>query len=155
MSIKKGEFRPTGNLKLDFQSVSAPVCLWSVCQSEINLRKMSITFKVFEICWGTFANAFILTRSSPRGCKMTFEVGRSYDEVQILKKWNRPYLLNWVEYFDEILNTHWYGQNVAQCIVKCHLSLVEALPRSKFGHISWIFWNILIKFCIRVTIDTI
>ena len=28
---------------------------------------------------------------------MIFFVGRGFAELQILKKWKRPYLLNWVE----------------------------------------------------------
>ena len=39
-------------------------------------------------------------------CKMTFVIGRGFAERQILKKWKWPYLLNWVEYRDEILHTH-------------------------------------------------
>ena len=33
---------------------------------------------------------------------MTFFVGRGFAELQILKMWKWPYLLNWVEYYDEI-----------------------------------------------------
>ena len=29
---------------------------------------------------------------------MSFGIGRGVAEVQILKKWKEPYLLNWVEY---------------------------------------------------------
>ena len=39
---------------------------------------------------------------------MTFFIGRGFAELQILKKWNWPYLLNSVEYYDEILHIHWY-----------------------------------------------
>ena len=34
---------------------------------------------------------------------MTFIIGRGFAERQVLKKWNWPYLLNWVEYFDKLL----------------------------------------------------
>ena len=44
---------------------------------------------------------------------MTFFIGRGFAELQILKKWKWPYLLNWVEYYDEILHTHWYWHDVA------------------------------------------
>ena len=37
---------------------------------------------------------------------MSFFIGRGFAELQILKKWK--WLLNWVEYCDEILRTHWY-----------------------------------------------
>ena len=63
---------------------------------------------------------------------MTFIVGRGFAERQILKKWKWPYLLNWVEYFDELLRKHWYWQYLAQEIAKWHFSMVEALPSSKF-----------------------
>ena len=39
---------------------------------------------------------------------MSFFIGRGFAELQILKKWNWPYLLNCEEYCDEILHTHWY-----------------------------------------------
>ena len=34
---------------------------------------------------------------------MTFFIDGGFAELQILKKWKWPYLLNWVEYCDEIL----------------------------------------------------
>ena len=98
---------------------------------------MSITRKPFGIFWYTFAYTLILTRSSPKDCEMTFVIGRGFAELHILKKWNWPYLLNWVEYCDEILHTPWYWQDVVQAIVKFHLGLVEVLPRFKF----WKKWN--------------
>ena len=64
----------------------------------------------------------ILTRSSPRDCEMSFFIGRGFAELQILKTWKWPYLLNWVDYCDEILHTHWYWQDVAHEIVKWHFS---------------------------------
>ena len=48
----------------------------------------------------------------------------SSTERQILKKWKWPYLLNWVEYIDRLLRKHWYYQDLAQEIVKCHFSSV-------------------------------
>ena len=83
----------------------------------------------------------ILTRSSPRDCEMTCFIGRGFAELQILKKWKWPYLLNWVEYCDKILHTHWYWQNVAHEIVKWHLGLVEILPSFQF----WKQWNLTLK----------
>ena len=55
---------------------------------------------------------------------MSFFIGRGFSEVQIL--------LNWVEYCDEILHTHWYWHDVPQENVKWHLRLVEFLSRFKF-----------------------
>ena len=74
----------------------------------------------------------MLKRSSPRNCKMTFIIGRGFAGCQILKKWKRPYLLNWVEYFDKLLCKHWHWQDLAQAIAKWHLLSVEALLSSEF-----------------------
>ena len=57
-------------------------------------------------------------------CKMTFIIGRGFAERQILKKWKWPYPLNWVEFIDRLLRKHWYYQDLAQEIVKCHFSSV-------------------------------
>ena len=51
---------------------------------------------------------------------MTFIIGRGFAERQILKKWQWPILLNWVEYFDKLLPKHWYWQDLAQEIGKWH-----------------------------------
>ena len=70
-----------------------------------------------------------IVKSNPRDWKMTSDMGRGWAELQILKKWKWP---NWVDYCDEISHTHWYWQDVAQEIDKCHLRLAEVLPRFKF-----------------------
>ena len=51
---------------------------------------------------------------------MTFIIGQSFVECQILKKWKWPYLLNWVEYFDKLLHKQWYWQDLAQEIANWH-----------------------------------
>ena len=79
-----------------------------------------------------------IAKSSPRDCKMTFNIGRGCAELQILKKWKWP---NWVDYCDETLHTHWYWQDVTQEIIKCQFGLAEALPRFKLRQA---------KFCLRV-----
>ena len=61
---------------------------------------------------------------------MSSVFGRGFAEVQIRKKWNCPYLLIRVEYFDKTLDSHWNWQTLAQDIAKCHFSLFEALPMS-------------------------
>ena len=68
---------------------------------------------------------------------MTFVIGRGHAKVQIPKKWTWPYFLNWVEYCDEILHSHWYWQDLAQGIVKCHLSLVEAFAEVQILKKKW------------------
>ena len=62
---------------------------------------------------------------------MTFIIGRGFAERQILKKWKRPYILKWVEYFDNLLHKHWYWQDLAQEIANWHFLSVEALASSK------------------------
>ena len=88
-----------------------------------------------------------IAKSSSRDCKMTFKIGRGCVELQILKKCKWP---KWVDYGDETLHTHWYWQDVAQEIVKCHLGLAKELPRFKFWktvklalslETFWIFWQ--------------
>ena len=96
-----------------------------------------------------------IAKSSPRDCKMTFNIDRGCAELQILKKWK---WLSWVDFCDETLNTHWYWQDVAQEIVQCHLGLADALPgwnseNCETSSISWNFLNILIKLCIIIAID--
>ena len=75
---------------------------------------------------------------------MTIIIGRGFAEFQILKKWKWPYLLTYkpFKYFDKLLHTNWYWQEIPQEIAKWQLSSVEALPSSKFwksenGPISW------------------
>ena len=112
---------------------------------------------------------------------MTFEIGWVFAEVQILekvrllqneiyhrlrlcrvpnsKKWKWLYLLNYEEYCDEILHTHWNWQAVANEIVKWHLDKAEVQilkeKKSETGPIFWTFWYIVIKFCIPITSDMI
>ena len=62
----------------------------------------------------------LLTRCSPRDCQMSFGIGRGFAEVQILKKkkWNWPYLLNLLVYFDIILHTHCYWHDLDREVAK-------------------------------------
>ena len=139
---------------------------------------MALSLELSGILWWNFEYALILKRCTPWDCqmtlellprikfwkkwdysKMTFIIARGFAERQILKKWKWPYLLNWVEYFDRLLRKHWYYQDLAQEIVKCHFSSVEVLPRSKFwksenGPVSWTEWKIVMKFCIHIGILT-
>ena len=99
---------------------------------------------------------------------MTFIVGRGFAERQILKKWKWLYLLNWVEYFDELLRKYWYWQDLAKEIANCSqwdcqtifgigrgFAEVQILKKSETGPIPWTFWYILIQFCIPITTDMI
>ena len=88
-----------------------------------------------------------IAKSSPRDWKMTFNIGRGCAELQILKKWK---WLNWVDYCNETLHTHWYWQDVA------HLGLAEVLSRFKFWktvkltlspETFWIFWYNYAQHC--------
>ena len=60
---------------------------------------------------------------------MPFGIGRGVAEVQILK--NRKTLLKLFEYFDKIMHSHCNWRELDREIAKCHLSSVEAMPRSK------------------------
>ena len=95
-----------------------------------------------------------IAKSSTRDGKKTFNIGRGCAELQILKKWKWQ---NWMDYCDETLHTHWYWQDVAQEIVKCHLGLAEALPKFKFWRKKTVklalSLNILIKLCINIVTD--
>ena len=101
-----------------------------------------------------------IAKSSPRDCKMKFNIGRGCAELQILKKWKWP---NWVNYCDETLHVH-YTLILTRCSPRdCHMSFgigrgvaeVQTLKKKngETGPISWNFFNILIKLCINIAID--
>ena len=89
-----------------------------------------------------------IVKSSPRDCKMTFNIGRGCAALQILKKGKWP---NWVDYCDETLHVHWY----------CHMSFgigrgvaeVQILINNETCPISWNILNILIKLCLNIATD--
>ena len=133
--------------------------IWDRSRCEVQiLKKDSLIFLVYfdkilhtHYYWHDLDRG--IAKSSPRGCKMTLNIGRDCAELQILKKWKWPI---WVDYCDETLHTHWYWQDVAQEIVKYHLGLAEALPRFKFWktvklalflETFWIFYKIMHKHC--------
>ena len=86
-----------------------------------------------------FCINMILIRCSPKGLPNT--ICQRSRLCRGLKFWNLnvkwPYLLNRVEYFYENLHIHWYWQDLSQGIAKCHLSLIEALPRCTFWKVNW------------------
>ena len=92
--------------------------LWAFGSGE--LKMWNLTLKPFRIFWFNFADNLMLKKSSPRNCKMTFIIYRGFADCQILKKWKWPYLLNWVEYYDKLLRTYWYWQDLAQEIANWH-----------------------------------
>ena len=50
---------------------------------------------------------------------MAFGIGQGFAEVQILKKkWNWPYLLNLLVYFDKLLHNHYYWHDLDREIAK-------------------------------------
>ena len=61
---------------------------------------------------------------------MSFGIGRGVAEVQILEKKNSE-TGTISEYFDKIMHKHCYWRELDRGIAKCHLSSVEAMPRSK------------------------
>ena len=104
---------------------------WLRSKSEKN---WNLTLKPFGLFWWNFADNLMLKWSSPRNCKMTFIIGRGFDEC--------PNLLNWVEYFDKLLRNYWYWQDLAQEIANWHfyrswLCRAQILKKSENGPISW------------------
>ena len=159
-----------------WQDVAHEIVKWHLGLIEVLPRfkfwkKWNLTLKPFGIFdkilqtiwyWKDLAQGIAKWRlSSVKRLRTDIFIGRGFAELQILKKWKWPYLLNCEEYCDETLHTHWYWQDVANEIVKWHLGLVEVLPRFKFWKksetdpISWTFWYSLIKSCIPVTTDMI
>ena len=121
---RKFSFEPT---QIFFRKVRA---IQKCCQNNYSRRchlLQILTALGSRVYWHDLDRG--IAKSSPRDCKMTFNIGRGCAELQYLKKWKWP---NWVDYCDETLHTHWYWQDAAQEIVKYHLGLAEALPRFKF-----------------------
>ena len=71
------------------------------------------------------------------------------------KKWNCPYLLTLLVYFDKILHIHNYWHDLDRDIAKWHLTSVEAVPTSKFwkSENGKTEWTIVMKPCILIDID--
>ena len=64
--------------------------------------KMALSLELWRILWWNFALTLmqlILTKCSQWDCQMTFEIGRGFAEVQILKKKNETGPISW---------TFWY-----------------------------------------------
>ena len=80
---------------------------------------MAISLELWGILWWNFAYILILTRCSQWDCQMTFGIGQDFAVVQILKKkWNWPYLMNFLVYFDKILHTYYYWHDLDRGISK-------------------------------------
>ena len=100
--------------------------------AELQILKKVKMAELSGLLWWNFAYILILTRCSPTDCRMLFGIDRGVAEVQILtKQWNWPYLFKLFEYFDKIMHIHCYWRELDRRIAKCHLSSVEAMPRSK------------------------
>ena len=137
--------------------------------------KMALSLELWRILWWNFAYTLILTRCNQWDCQMIFGIGRGFAEVQILKKvklalslepfwkkWNWPYPLNLLVYFDNILHTHYYWHDLDRGIAKssprdCKMTFisVEAVPNSKFwkSENGRTEWTIVMKLCIHIDID--
>ena len=116
--------------------------------------KMALSLELWRILWWNFAYTLILTRCSQWDCQMAFGIGRGFAEVQILKKkWNRPYLLNVLAYFDKILHTHYYWHDLDRGIAKscprdCKMILnigrgcveLHSLKKMKMAELSGLLW---------------
>ena len=62
---------------------------------------------------------------------MSFGIGRGIVQFQILKNSETGPISERFEYFDKIMHKHCYRRELDRGIAKCHLSSVEAMPRSK------------------------
>ena len=107
-----------------------------------------------------------IAKSSPRDCKMTFNISWGCAKLQILKKWKWP---NWLDCCDGTLHTQFIltrcsprdcqisfgnGQGIAEVrILKKNNKKKTKKKNSETGHISWNVLNILIKLCINIAID--
>ena len=52
-------------------------------------------------------------------------------EAKKMKIWKPLQVLNHMGYFDNILCTHWYWQDLARGIAKCHFSFTATMFRQK------------------------
>ena len=80
---------------------------------------------VIDFC----VNIDILSKSSQRDCEMSFFIGLSFAELQILKKWKMALSFepSWILWWN-FAYTLVYWQDVAHEIVKWHFGFVEVLP---------------------------
>ena len=114
---------------------------------------MALSLELWRILWWNFAHTLILTRHGQGDCQMTFGIGRGFAEVQILKKWNWPYLLNLSVYFDKILHTHYYWHDLDRGIAKssprdCKMTFnigrgcaeLQILKKVKMAELSRLLW---------------
>ena len=68
--------------------------------------KMTLSLELSAILWWNFSYTLVLTRSSPRHYQMPLSLVEALPRFKFWNGWNWPYLLNLLEYFDNILNTH-------------------------------------------------
>ena len=79
---------------------------------------MALSLELWRILWWNFAYTLILTRCSQWDCQMIFGIGRGFAEFKFRKKWNWPYPLNLLVYFDKILHTHYCWHDLDRGIAK-------------------------------------
>ena len=92
-----------------------------------------------------------IAKSSPRDCKMTFNIGRSCAELQILKKWK---WLLWWNFANTLILTRCSPRDCQMSFgIGRGVAEVQILINSETGPISGNFLNILIKLCINIAID--
>ena len=93
-----------------------------------------------------------IAKSSPRDCKMTFNIGRGCAELQILKEAEVSALLWWNFAYTLILTRCSPRDCQMSFGIGRGVAVVQILKNSETGPISWIFLNILIKLCINIAI---
>ena len=91
-------------------------------------------------------------------------VGRGLPRFKFWKKWNWPYLLNLLVYFDKILHTHYYWHELDRGIAKssprdCKMTFnigrgcAELQILKKWKWPNWL--AIVMNFCMHIDIDKI
>ena len=110
--------------------------------------KLALSLEPYGIIWWNFPCPLILTRSRPRGWKISLSIHWSRlcrcPNCKNLKIAHNSWTIRniWIKN----LYTHWYWQDPTEGISKWQVSSVEALPKSKFwkcetGPISRTVWR--------------
>ena len=76
--------------------------------------KMALSVELWRILWWSFAYTLILTRCSQWHLGLVEVLPR----FKFWNKWNWPYLMNLLLYFDKIVHTHYYWHDLDRGIAK-------------------------------------
>ena len=121
------------SVPLAIQSSMKPDCT-TIGRGYANSKKvkMALSLKMSGILWWHFTYTYWYWQDLAQGIvKCHLSLVEALPRSEFWKRWNWPYLLNLLEYFDKILYTHFCWQDLDRGIAKCHLSSAEAMPMSK------------------------